>query len=87
MLNGFKRRKVLRGYAIIGAIASTAYMEPIFTEDLDIIVLVGTESEYLRVFQDVSKSANGHSYNHLASKLACNSSPLLKHSLLSDPSF
>ena len=39
-LNGLKRRKVIRDYVVIGAIVATAYMEAIFTEDIDLIVLV-----------------------------------------------
>ena len=64
-LNVLKRRKVLRDYVLIGAIASTAYMEPIITEDLDIIVLVDTDSEYLQAFQDVAKSAERMDGMHL----------------------
>ena len=42
VLNVLKRRRVIRDYALIGAVAATAYMEPMFTEDLDIIVLADT---------------------------------------------
>lgn len=34
-------------------------MEPVFTEDLDIIVLVDTDEEYLRVFRRVAQFAEG----------------------------
>ncbi len=64
-LNGLKRRKVIRDYVLIGAIASTAYMEPIYTEDLDIIVLVDTDSEYRQVFRDVAKFAERVDGMHL----------------------
>jgi predicted nucleotidyltransferase len=65
VLNGLKRRKVLKDYVLIGAFASTAYMEPVFTEDLDIIVLVDTDSEYRQVFRDVAKSAERVDGMHL----------------------
>ncbi len=45
-LNGFKRRRIIRDYAIIGAVAATAYMEPIFTEDIDVVILADTNEEY-----------------------------------------
>ena len=44
-LNGLKRRKVIRDYVVIGAVAATTYMEPVFTEDVDVIVLVDTDEE------------------------------------------
>ncbi|MDP6548833.1 MAG: hypothetical protein QF659_02015 [Dehalococcoidia bacterium] len=59
VLNGLKRRRIIRDYALIGAVAATAYMEPVFTEDLDVIVLVSTDDEYLRVFQRVADYADG----------------------------
>jgi hypothetical protein len=64
-LNGLKRRKVLRDYVLIGAIASAAYMEPMLTEDLDIIVLVETDSEYRQVIRDVAKFAERVDGMHL----------------------
>ena len=51
ILNGLKRRKIIKDYVVIGAIAATAYMEPIFTEDIDVIVLVDSDEEYLRAFR------------------------------------
>ena len=59
VLNGLKRRRIIRDYVLIGAVAATAYMEPVFTEDLDIIVLVDTDEEYRRVFQRVADFADG----------------------------
>jgi len=63
-LNALKRRRVLKDYAIIGAVAATAYMEPMFTEDLDVIVLVDTDEEYLRVFRRVAQEAEGQEGMH-----------------------
>ena len=54
VLNGLKRRLVIRDYVVIGAVAATAYMEPIFTEDIDIIVLVDSDEEYLSTFRRIA---------------------------------
>ena len=49
-LNSFKRRRIIRDYAIIGAVAATAYMEPIATEDIDVLILVDSDEEYLQAY-------------------------------------
>ncbi len=64
ILNGLKRRKIIRDYAVIGAIAATAYMEAIFTEDIDVIVLVDSDEEYLRAFRRVGEMAEGQEGMH-----------------------
>jgi len=43
----------------MGAVAATAYVEPIFTRDLDIVVLVDTDEEYLSTFRRVVEEAEG----------------------------
>ena len=58
-LNQLKQRRVLRDYALIGAVAATVYMEPVLTEDMDIVVLVGSDEEYLAVFRRVGTLADG----------------------------
>ena len=63
-LNSLKRRRVIRKYAVIGAVAATAYMEPLATEDLDIIVLVDTDEEYLTVFNNIAENAEGQGGMH-----------------------
>jgi predicted nucleotidyltransferase len=63
-LNGFKRRRVIRDYAVIGAVAATAYMEPMFTEDLDVIVLVDTDDDYLAAFQSIANESDGQEGMH-----------------------
>jgi DNA-binding Lrp family transcriptional regulator len=63
-LNGLKRRGVIRDYVIIGAVAATTYMEPIFTEDLDVVVLVDTDDEYRRAFRRVAEHAEGQEGMH-----------------------
>ena len=61
VLNGFKRRRIIRDYVVIGAVAATAYMEPIFTEDIDIIVLVDSDEEYLSTFRRIAVLIGGNS--------------------------
>ena len=63
-LNALKRRRVIRDYVVIGAVAATAYMEPVFTEDLDVVVLVDTDDEYRQVFQRVAEHAEGREGMH-----------------------
>ena len=64
VLNGFRRRGVIKDYAVIGAVAATAYMEPLFTEDLDVIVLVDTDEDYLATFQAIYSESEGQDGMH-----------------------
>lgn len=64
VLNNLKRRRVIRDYVLIGGVAATAYMEPVFTEDLDVIVMVDTDEEYLQLFQAVSGYSDGREGMH-----------------------
>lgn len=57
LLNRLKISRKLRDYAIFGAIASTYYIEPIYTEDIDIIVLAPTDLEYIQVWRELDKLA------------------------------
>ena len=63
-LNDFKRRRVVRDYAIIGAVAATAYMEPIFTEDIDVVILVDSDEEYLRAYGIIAGQAEDQEGMH-----------------------
>lgn len=45
-LNGRKQRQIIKDYAGVGAVAATTYMEPVFTEDLNVIILVENDEEY-----------------------------------------
>jgi hypothetical protein len=64
ILNSLKRRRVIKDYVVIGAVAATAYMEAIFTEDIDVIVLVDSDEEYLRSFRRVGELAEGQEGMH-----------------------
>ena len=59
-----KRRRVIPDYVLIGAIGATAYMEPVATEDLDIIVDAETDEEFMRVFRNVGGCAEGQQGMH-----------------------
>lgn len=63
-LNQFKRRRIIRDYAIIGAVAATAYMEPMATADLDVIISVKSDDEYRRIFGIISEYAEGQDGMH-----------------------
>ena len=63
-LNKLKQRRIIRDYTIIGAVAATAYMEPMFTADIDVIVLVDTDEEYLRTYNTIAEYAEGHEGMH-----------------------
>ena len=58
-LNALKRKRVIRDFAVFGAVAATAHMEPVFTEDLDIIILVESDEEYLATFRRIVAEAEG----------------------------
>ena len=58
-LNGLKRRRIIRDYVIIGAVAATAYMEPVLTEDLDIVVLADSDEEFWETYRRVGEHADG----------------------------
>ena len=63
-LNGLKRRKVIRDYVVIGAVAATIYMEPVFTEDVEIVVLVDTDEEYRNTFVAIAQQAEAQDGMH-----------------------
>ena len=49
---------------VIGAVAATAYMEAILTENIDVIVLVDSDEEYLRSFRRVGELPEGQEGMH-----------------------
>ncbi len=63
-LNEFKRRRIIRDYAIIGAVSATAYMEPMTTEGIDAVILVDTDEEYLRAFGIIAEQAEAQDGMH-----------------------
>ena len=63
-LNELRRRRIIRDYALIGAVAATVYMEPVFTDDLDAIVLVDTDDEYRDTFRRIADNSEGQEGKH-----------------------
>ena len=63
-LNVLKRHQVVRDYVIIGAVAATAYMEPMSTADLDVIALVDTDEEYVHTLGLVAEHAEAQDGLH-----------------------
>lgn len=57
ILNQLKVRRKLKDYAIFGAVASTYYIEPIYTEDIDIMVYARTDLEYISIWRELAKFA------------------------------
>ena len=55
VLNELKQRRVVRDYAVIGAVAATAYMEAMSTAGLDVIILADTDEEYIQTFGIISE--------------------------------
>lgn len=62
--NGFKRRKIISDHMVIGAAAATTYMEPVFTADKDVIVLVDTDDEYGSALVAVAQEAPAQEAMH-----------------------
>ena len=56
-LNELKRRRLIRDYAVIGAVAAAAYVEPVFAEDIDVVVLVDTDDEFWEAYRRVGDAA------------------------------
>jgi hypothetical protein len=57
-LNQLKQQGVIRDYALIGAVAATYYGEPIATEDLDIVILVDSDQEYIETYRKIGQAAD-----------------------------
>lgn len=52
-----KRTRKLKGYALFGAVAASYYMAPIYTDDVDVLVLAGTDLEYTMVWRELNRRA------------------------------
>jgi len=57
ILNELKRKRKLKDYAVFGAIGASYYMEPIYTKDIDVLVLADTDQDYVKVWRELSKYA------------------------------
>ncbi|MDP2931432.1 MAG: hypothetical protein Q8O05_02895 [Chloroflexota bacterium] len=50
VLNHAKREGIFRNYAIMGGYAVNYYIEPTFTSDIDVLVLVDSDADYNKIF-------------------------------------
>ena len=50
VLNHTQHEGIFRNYAIMGGYAVNFYIEPTFTSDIDILVLVDSDSDYRNIF-------------------------------------
>jgi predicted nucleotidyltransferase len=55
ILNNLKKQHRIRDYAIFGATAASYYMEPVYTEDVDVLILASGDEEYIKVWRELSK--------------------------------
>lgn len=57
-LNNLKRTGVIKDYAIGGGYAVNYYLEPSYTYDLDIMVLLGSDADYHALYQYFRERGN-----------------------------
>ncbi len=57
-LNGLKRKGVIKDYAIGGGYAVNYYLEPSYTYDLDILVLLGSDADYHTLYKHFREAGN-----------------------------
>lgn len=50
-LNDLKKKGVIKDYAIAGGYATSYYLEPAYTYDLDILVLLGSDEDYHSLYE------------------------------------
>ena len=57
-INELKKMKLISDYAIYGGYAVTYYLEPAYTYDLDIIILVGSQDDFHRLYEHFREKGN-----------------------------
>ncbi len=57
-LNGLKRKGVIKDYAIGGGYAVNYYLEPSYTYDLDILVLLDSDADYHALYKHFREAGN-----------------------------
>ena len=57
-LNGLKRKGVIKDYAIGGGYAVNYYLEPSYTYDLDVLVLLGSDADYHALYNYFREAGN-----------------------------
>ncbi len=59
-VNKLKQRRVVRDWALIGSVAATLYVGPINTLDIDIMVLVDSDADWLEATRQFGELTNAH---------------------------
>ncbi len=57
-LNGLKRKGIIKAYAIGGGYAVNYYLEPSYTYDLDVLVLLGSDADYHALYKYFREAGN-----------------------------
>ncbi len=57
-LNGLKRKGIIKDYAIGGGYAVNYYLEPSYTYDLDVLVLLGSDADYQALYKHFREAGN-----------------------------
>ena len=57
-MNGLKRKGVIKDYAIGGGYAVNYYLEPSYTYDLDVLVLLGSDADYHALYNYFREAGN-----------------------------
>jgi len=57
-LNDLKRKGIIKDYAIGGGYAVNYYLEPSYTYDLDVLVLLGSDADYRALYQHFREAGN-----------------------------
>lgn len=57
-LNNLKKKGVIKDYAIAGGYATSYYLEPAYTYDLDVIALLGNDEDYRSLYEYFRKQGN-----------------------------
>ena len=58
VLNDLKKQEIISDYAICGGYAITYYLEPSYTYDLDIIILLNNQEEFHKLYQHFREQGN-----------------------------
>jgi len=57
-LNGLKKEGIIKDYAIGGGYAVNYYLEPSYTYDLDVLVLLGSDADYHALYKHFRETGN-----------------------------
>lgn len=76
IINSLRENKYFRKYAIGGAMASLFYIEPTVTYDLDIMIILDSETNPLTPLQQIYEWANEEHYQLLNEHIIINDIPV-----------